>query len=624
MPGIFGLITAKPKDQALRELEAMLGVLQHEPFYKTGIWSDSQSGVYLGWVAREGSFCERMPLRNETGDVVLGFSGEDFPDPCTAQQLRARGHDFDPDGPEYLVHLYEEDDSFPAGLNGRFHGLVTNSPRRTAVLFNDRYGMHRVYFHEGKGGFYFASEAKAILAVRPELRRLDFRAVGEFVACGAVLENRTLFDGIHLLPPGSSWVFRNGSLEKRVSYFAPREWESQEPLNPETYYRELRKVFCRNLPRHFAGREKLAMSLTGGLDTRMILASRRPEPGTLPCYTFGSMFHDNQDVKVARRVATHCGQPHETLTAGPEFLARFADYARRAVYLSDGCVDVGRAPDLYLNEKARQIAPVRMTGNYGGEILRGVLAFKPVRPAGEAFNPEFLSHVDQAASTFVRAVSGHPLSVAVFQQAPWYLYGVLSLEQTQLSMRSPYLDNDFVRAVFRSPAAELSRNEVSLRLAADGDPALVGIPTDRGLAWNRSRVAQGISRGLLEFLFKAEYAWDMGMPQWLARADHAVSALHLERLFLGRHKPFHFRVWYRDYLADYLRDVLLDARSLSRPWVERKGLTAMVMGHIRGNRNYTNEIHKLLTLELLHRVFFDAGNALISGSPLRTAATSTA
>ena len=166
---------------------------------------------------------------------------------------------------------------------------------------------------------------------------------------------------------------------------------------------------------------------------------------------------------------------------------------------------------------------------------------------------------------------GHPVSFAAFKQAPWYLHGVLALEQTQLSMRSPYLDNDFVRTVFRSPASALASNEVSLRLIADGNRTLLGIPTDRGLAGNRGRILGATSRGVLEFLFKAEYAYDMGMPQWLARLDHAFSPLRLEQLFLGRHKPFHFRVWYRDALAGYVQEMLLDPRSLSRPYIERKG-----------------------------------------------------
>jgi asparagine synthase (glutamine-hydrolysing) len=113
------------------------------------------------------------------------------------------------------------------------------------------------------------------------------------------------------------------------------------------------------------------------------------------------------------------------------------------------------------------------------------------------------------------------------------------------------------------------------------------------------------SRALLEFQFKAEYAYDMGMPQWVARIDHAFSPLHLERLFLGRHKVFHFRVWYRDALAGYVQEMLLDPCSLSRPYVERKGLEAVVRGHLKGDQNYTNELHKVLTLELIHRVFLE-------------------
>jgi asparagine synthase (glutamine-hydrolysing) len=341
----------------------------------------------------------------------------------------------------------------------------------------------------------------------------------------------------------------------------------------------------------------------------MILANRKSEPDTLPCYTFGSMFRENQDVRVARGVAEVCHQPHQIITAGQEFLSEFSRYAERAVYLTDGCVDVSRAPDLYLNERAREIAPVRMTGNYGGEILRGVRAFKPAEPVTGLFSPEFLSHVHRSAETYAGVARGNPVSFAAFRQGPWYHQGVLALEETQVAMRSPYLDNDFVRTVFRSPASALASNEVSLRLIADGNRSLLQIPTDRGLAGNRGRVSGAISRGLLEFLFKAEYAYDMGMPQWLARLDHAFSPLRPEHLFLGRHKPFHFRVWYRDALAGYIQEMLLDPRSLSRPYIERKGVEAMVRGHLKGNRNYTTELHKVLTLELLHRLFLDSKTA---------------
>ncbi|PYM24367.1 MAG: hypothetical protein DMD80_24115 [Candidatus Rokuibacteriota bacterium] len=604
MPGIVGLVTSMPRDRAEAQLLRMLERLRHEPFYATGTWIDEALGVYVGWTVRKGSFADGMPLRNERGDVVLVFSGEEFPEPDTARRLTERGHALDPTGPSYLAHLSEEDPSFPAGLNGRFHGLLTDRTRGTATLFNDRYGMHRVYYHASPDAVYFAAEAKAILAVRPELRRLDPQALGEFVACGCVLENRTLFEGIHVLPGASSWTFRRGTVEAKRSYFEPREWEEQPLLDEGPYYRQLRETFARNLPRYFDGPEPVGVSLTGGLDTRMIMAWRRPPPGSQPCYTFGGTFRDCRDVVVARRVARACRQPHEVISVGHQFLSRFPYYAERAVYLTDGCVDVSRSPDLYINEKAREIAPVRMTGNYGGEVLRRVRAFKAVEPLPRLFGPDLMRDVRRAGETYDSLLRGHPLSFAVFKQAPWHHYGLLALEETQVALRSPYLDNDLVRTVFRAPASVLTNNDVCLRLIAEGDPVLRQIRTDRGIG--ATGVSAAASRALLEFLFKAEYAYDYGMPQWVARIDHVLSGLHLERLFLGRHKFHHFRIWYRDVLPRYVRDMLLDPRTLSRPYIERKGLEAVVDGHLKGGRNYTTEIHTVLTLELLHRLLLES------------------
>jgi asparagine synthase (glutamine-hydrolysing) len=603
------------RQRAERELRQMVETLNHENFYKTGTWVDETLGVYVGWIAREASFSDGMPLQNEQGNVVLVFSGEEFPEKGTVQRLKELGHRLDDAGPSYLVHLYEEDSSFPARLNGRFHGLLIDRNLGTATLFNDRYGMHRIYCHESKDAFYFTAEAKAILAVQPELRALDCRAVGEFIACGAVLEDRTLFERIRTLPPGSAWIFRNGSLQRKDSYFHPREWESQGTLDPESYYRELRRVFTQNLSRYFNGSERIAMSLTGGLDTRMIMAWQHSGPGSLPCYTFGSMFRDCQDVILSRQVANMCGQPHQVIPVGKEFLAQFPHYAARAVYLTDGCVEVNRAPDLYLNELARQIAPVRMSGNYGGEVLRRVRTFKPVNPLPGLFQHEVLSSINQAKQTYIRSLNGNPTSFTVFKQSPWNHYGILALEQTQLSLRSPFLDNDIVRTVFRAPDSALMSNDDSLRLIADGRKELLQIPTDRGLAGTRRHLSGAVHRAFLELLFKSEYAYDMGMPQGLARIDHTLSALHLERLFLGRHKIFHFRVWYRGALAGYVREMLLDPRSLGRPYIERKRQEEVVQGHLKGDRNYTDEIHSLLTLELIHSLFLESsGTSAFRGS----------
>ena len=198
------------------------------------------------------------------------------------------------------------------------------------------------------------------------------------------------------------------------------------------------------------------------------------------------------------------------------------------------------------------------------------------------------------------------MTFAAFRQSPWYHHGVLALEQSQLTVRSPFMDNEFVRTVYRAPQEDSTNGDVRIRLISDGSPALGRIRSDRGVGGSGGRLTSALSRAYHEFTFKAEYAYDYGMPQSVARVDHLLSGMHLERLFLGRHKLLHFRVWYRDALSAYVREMLLDPRTLSRPYLEAKKVEAVVNGHLKGGLNFTVEIHKLLTLELMHRLFLDS------------------
>jgi asparagine synthase (glutamine-hydrolysing) len=146
-----------------------------------------------------------------------------------------------------------------------------------------------------------------------------------------------------------------------------------------------------------------------------------------------------------------------------------------------------------------------------------------------------------------------------------------------------------------------SSSEPSLRLIKNGNLQLGSLPTDRGLVLGDNSLAGDLRRRWIEFTVKAEYAYDYGMPQRLAQVDHALAPLHLERLFLGRHKFYHFRVWYRDKLASYVKEILLDPRTLQRPYFQSRVLKNMVNSHIEGRQNWTLDIHRALTLELTQR-----------------------
>jgi asparagine synthase (glutamine-hydrolysing) len=508
---------------------------------------------------------------------------------------------------DWLVLAYEKQGlKFLEALNGWFSGALIDLRQQRVVLFNDRFGLQRIYYHQSDTDFYFASQAKALLRVLPGLRQLDMAGFAELVTCGCPLQNRTIFKGISLLPGGSSWIFQPKAPLRKEQYFKPETWENQQPLEQEEYYNNLRATFTRVLPRCFRGERKVGMSLTGGLDGRMIMAWAEKAPGALPCYTFGGSYRDCFDVRLARKVAQICRQPHQVIPVNGDFLAQFPTFAEQAIRVSDGAMDLTGSVELYVNKHARQIAPVRLTGNYGSEIIRGSVAFKPSPLNASVYSAEFLRFSQEAAATYAAEARCHPVSFIAFKQVPWFHYARLSIEQSLVTPRSPYLDNDLVSLMYRAPVEQVVNKEPSLRLIAEGNAELGRIPTDRGLRHGPVPVITRLHNLWQEFTVRTEYAYDYGMPQSLARIDRVFAPLHFERLFLGRHKFYHFRIWYRDKLSGYLKDVLLDGRSLARSHVRGKALEGLVNRHVTGRANHTLELHQLLSLELIHRQLLEA------------------
>jgi asparagine synthase (glutamine-hydrolysing) len=571
----------------------MVRSMMHEDCYSSSTYASPELAIFCGFVSTD-STCPFGLVWNGAGTIGCSVFGEAFVD--------SSSQPFANDIASALVHSYEQVGvSALEKLNGWFCGVLVDLQQRKTILFNDRYGLSRIYLHEQEGTTYFSSEAKSLLAVVPKVRELDRRGLAEWFSCGCPLGNRTLFRGVSLLPSGSAWVSHADGSLKKESYFNSSTWEARPVLSPGDYDRKLTEVFPRILKRYTNGSRPMAMSLTGGLDGRMIMAWARPNNGELPCFTFNGSYRDCADVRIARKVATTCGQPHQTISVGDEFLSQFQKLAEDTVRITDGAMDVSGAAELYVNRLARQIAPVRLTGNYGSEILRGQVAFKPRALPSEVFCPDFAPQLAAAAHSYSEEAKGNQLSFIAFKQVPWHHYGRLAVEQSQVSIRTPFLDNDLVALAFQAPLELATSPAPSLRLIAEGNSLLGRIPTDRGVTYPAHRMSNRLHRSINEFLAKAEYAYDYGMPDWLARVDKYLTPFQLEKLFLGRQKFCHFRTWYRHQLGPYVKQVLLDPRARSRWYLNGSALEPLVNAHVSGVRNYTVEIHKFLSIELLHR-----------------------
>jgi asparagine synthase (glutamine-hydrolysing) len=570
--------------------------MSHEAFYESGTCFAPEIGVYSGWVAHSGSYAASQCGQPCDTSTRLVISGE-----C----LNAEGQ------PEDVRSTYARTcGRFPDGLNGLFSGLVIDTQQSRAILFNDRYAVERLYYYEAADGLYFASEAKALVAALPEARAFDDAGVAEFLSFGCTLGGRTLFRNVRCLEGGTRWIFRGGT-SRREKYFDGRAWEEQAPLSAKAFESEFMDTFCgRAVPRCLGDRDDVGVSLTGGLDTRLIMACM-PKQGARPvCYTFSGLAGETHDERVARVVASASGLDHHVLRLRQDFITDFATHVDRTVYITDGCAGPCGAHEIYLNAQARELAPIRLTGNFGSEILRSVTTLKPTRLSRDLISADFKPVIDSASAEGT-LLPRHPVAFAAFADVPWRLFGTMAAAKSQVVFRTPYLDNEIVALAFRAPETSRIGPGAALSIIEKKSSVLSEIPTDRGLVSGGYGIWYAMSRLLSEVTFKLDYMFTEGLPRYLSASD-SVSQLLFESGVLGRHKYLPYRRWFRRELADHITAVLSDAQTVRLPYWDPQTLAVVAADHISGRRNNVREIDAVLTLEAVNRL-------IVNGQPNRVA-----
>jgi len=598
MPGFAGILSLHPAEKARRLADRMLQSMRHEPFYRSGFLSVPELEVHAGWAALEGTLAAGQPFVNEDRSVTLLMAGECFPEEGELERLRERNPAAADAPGGWLLARYEAQGiRFVESLNGLFSGLLIDRRHRRVLLFNDRYGAERLHVHERNGEIYFASEAKAILAVAPETRAFDDQGVAEFLAFGCTLAERSLFRGIRVLPGASRWTIEDGQPRKET-YFSPEVWESQEPSSPDDFAAALQNLMNRVVPPQATAAPRIGISLTAGLDTRMIMASLPASADRHVCFTYSGEDVDPLDARISTRIAESCGLQHHVLRIGPDFFRDFASLAERTVYLTDGCFGPTGAHEIYMSRLAREIAPVRLTGNYGGEILRGVSTFKPQSPAGGLIAAEFLPAVRQAMDH--PAIKGaHPVTFAAFRETPWCLFGNLQAGRSQIGFRTPYLDNDFVKLAYRRPASPREGTEACVKVVQRGRPGLAAIPTDMGWLGRGGWFAPRLRRLASKFAFKLDYLASAGLPSRLVAFEPAFQAAMKRMGLLGLHKHLRYAMWFRDRFARIASERLADPRIRKSPFWNARFVERLAEDHALGRRNRVNEINTVLTLQMV-------------------------
>src|SRR5438874_1582158 len=599
MPGITGIIHKHPNKDAEHDLERMVAAMRHESDYHQGQYVNQEYGLYVGWMCQSGTFSDCMPLINENRDVVLIFHGENHLAGQNPSEISRKPNARELGDAQYLLRLYEESgEDFLRQLNGWFCAVLADLRKKKIILSNDRYGMSRLFLYEGRDHILFGSEAKSLLMVRSELRTIDPEALAQFLRSDCVMGNRSLFKNVSLLPGGSLWSFDDQGGVKKRHYFDFEEWEQQDALQPDEFYERFASTMNRIVPSYAPDIKKVALSLTAGLDTRGVMAALHLRDHSFPCYTFGGTCGETFDIATARKLAAISNQPYQAIKINEDFFRAFASLAERSVYISDGTHDAFGAHDIYFNQIARKIAPVRITGKYGSEIVRGRKLIPFCQFPMDAIASDLRQFLQRVPAPSQTNGLKHPLSRTVAENIPWYMAGTLAVEQSQLTIRTPYMDNDLINLMFQAPNALRGEAELQVRYINDYAPVLSQFATDLGKLGKNASVFKSLLHPLQLVLSEVEYIYLYALPHWLTRIDRSLKFWHLERLLGGRHKYEWYRIWTAARFAPFIRDTLLDSQADYTRYFDYRSLSKMVERHTAGTHNYLNEINKALTIQL--------------------------
>ena len=164
-----------------------------------------------------------QPVHNEDKTIWVVFNGEIYNFPELRHALESRGHQFyTSTDTEVIVHLYEDlGTDCVQKLRGMFAFAAYDERRRRLLLARDRLGKKPLHYASVGNRLLFGSEIKALLAIAPELGKIDPEGLLQFFYYGYIPDPSTAFIRIRKLPPGHLLELTNGQIQVRQYWDLP-------------------------------------------------------------------------------------------------------------------------------------------------------------------------------------------------------------------------------------------------------------------------------------------------------------------------------------------------------------------------------------------------------------------
>jgi asparagine synthase (glutamine-hydrolysing) len=637
MCGIAGIVQTHP-DGAVdtAAIHRMCEAIVHRGPDDEGIFV--KGGVGLGM--RRLSIIDlaggHQPVFNEDKTISIVFNGEIYNFLELRSELLARGHLFSTHSDtEVIVHLYEDFGSeCVQKLRGMFAFAIYDERAGRLLLARDRLGKKPLHYAVQNGTLLFASEMRSILAVRPELAKLDRPALLQYMYFGYIPDPATAFEPIRKLPPGHLLEFEKGKVCVRQYWDFP-QYGTYEPASEEELLEELEFRLAEAVRIRLIADVPLGAMLSGGVDSSTIVAlMARATSQPVKTFSVGFKHADFNEAPYARLVAQKFGTDHHEMVFEPDLVDTVEMLTH---HLEEPFGDSSMLPTYFISCLARKHVKVALSGDGGDEAFGGYDRYRiHLEDRSYKWIPKWagLWYRELIHPMIPYHVPGRNLAYSI--SLPWqerYTEGV-SLQSFQREMG--ILSQDFVRSD-RNP---LQSFREYLDKAPATDPlsrvlyldSKTYLPGDILTKVDRMSMATSLEARvpLLDHVF-LEWVTALG-PQWKMpkgeqkfilkklAARVGVPSEVLNRPKQGFALPL--GTWMCGELKELVSTTLLDAQTLQRGYFQPSGVKRMLDEHLQGRRDHSARLWRLLIFELWYRNFLkNIGQSNTAAMQTRTHAT---
>ena len=311
-----------------------------------GEWHDAEAGVALGHRRLsiiDTSAAASQPMRAVKNRYTVSFNGEIYNFKDIVRELKVKGYKFNENSDTaVLCPLYDlYGPAMLDKLEGMFAFAIWDAKEQVLFVARDHAGIKPLYYAETAGGIVFASELKALLAVKGLKRGIDSTALAEYMTYLWTPSERTMLQGIKKLRPGH---FMRCTLRGKKVAVEHARWyvPPQAPLTdgrpqydtgktPAQLLRLLDDV----IDEQCVADVPLGAFLSGGVDSSAIVASmcatgHKPEQTYCIAFEGAGMASEGfgEDIDYARMVAKRYNVPlNEVKVDAQAILARLPGLA---------------------------------------------------------------------------------------------------------------------------------------------------------------------------------------------------------------------------------------------------------------------------------------------------------